>query len=196
MFTGLIRSVGTVKNISYEGANRIFTVTHELDRTLESGSSLNINGTCLTVLESSHEWAKVEAVGETLMKTNLRLLKVGAHLNLEPSLLLNDALDGHMLQGHIDTTSRVKGLVRKGNYYLLHLPIPNEFRELIINRGSIGVDGISLTIAEVLGDRIKLAIIPHTFENTNLKYRKVGEEVNIEFDVFGKYIQRIVKNNR
>ncbi|CUS97747.1 riboflavin synthase, partial [Candidatus Kryptonium thompsonii] len=152
-----------------------------------------INGVCLTVFERQTDRFKVEAVEETIKKTNLGDLKTGDLVNLELSLKLEERLGGHIVLGHVDTTGTIKSIKKLKNSWIFEIEFPEKFGRYIISEGSIAVDGISLTVAELDANRFKVSIIPFTWENTNLKFRKVGDRVNLEFDFFGKYVERFLK---
>lgn len=194
MFTGIVEEVGKVKSIVQRGKARIFTISSKkLLNEIKVGDSVSVNGVCLTVFEKGKDSFKVEAVEETIKKTNLGELKVGDPVNLELALKLGERLGGHIVQGHIDTTGMVKSIKKLENSWIFEIKFPSEFRKYLIPKGAIAVDGISLTIAELDRDKFKVSIIPYTFDNTNFKFRKVGDRVNLEFDLFGKYIENFFK---
>jgi len=165
----------------------------KLIKEIKIGDSIAINGVCLTVFERQTDRFKVEAVEETIKKTNLGDLKTGDLVNLELSLKLEERLGGHIVLGHVDTTGTIKSIKKLKNSWIFEIEFPEKFGRYIISEGSIAVDGISLTVAELDANRFKVSIIPFTWENTNLKFRKVGDRVNLEFDFFGKYVERFLK---
>ncbi len=194
MFTGIIEEVGKVKSIVQRGKARIFTISSKkLLNEMEIGDSVSVNGVCLTIFEKGKDSFKVEAVEETMKKTNLGELKVGDPVNLELALKLGERLGGHIVQGHVDTTGVIKRIKKLENSWIFEIKFPNEFRKYLIPMGAIAVDGISLTVAGLDRDIFKVSIIPYTFDNTNFKFRKVGDKVNLEFDLFGKYIENFLK---
>jgi len=194
MLTGSVEEVGKIDNIIQRGKARIFTVrSKKLIKEIKIGDSIAINGVCLTVFERQTDRFKVEAVEETIKKTNLGDLKTGDLVNLELSLKLEERLGGHIVLGHVDTTGTIKSIKKLKNSWIFEIEFPEKFGRYIISEGSIAVDGISLTVAELDANRFKVSIIPFTWENTNLKFRKVGDRVNLEFDFFGKYVERFLK---
>jgi len=194
MFTGIIEEVGKVKSVVQKGKARVFAISSEkLLNDIKIGDSVAVNGVCLTVFEKLNEYFKVEAVEETIKKTNLGNLKTGDRVNLELSLKLGDRLGGHIVLGHVDTTGVIENILKLKNSWIFEIKFPIEFRKYIIPKGSIAVDGISLTIAEVDDGKFKVSIIPFTWENTNLKFKRSGDRVNLEFDFFGKYIESFLK---
>ena len=197
MFTGIIEEVGKVKSVVQKGKARVFAISSEkLLNDIKIGDSVAVNGVCLTVFEKLNEYFKVEAVEETIKKTNLGNLKTGDRVNLELSLKLGDRLGGHIVLGHVDTTGVIENILKLKNSWIFDIKFPSEFRKYIIPKGSIAVDGISLTIAEVDDGKFKVSIIPFTWENTNLKFKRSGDRVNLEFDFFGKYIESFLKQWR
>lgn len=194
MFTGIIEEIGKVKSIAQKGKARVLTIeSKKLLSEIKIGDSVSVNGVCLTVFEKSNDSFKVEAVEETIKKTNLGDLKVGDFVNLELALKLGERLGGHIVQGHVDTTGVIKSIKKLHNSWIFEIKFPVEFRKYLIPTGSIAVDGISLTVADVNRDRFKVSIIPFTWENTNIKFKKVGDRVNLEFDFFGKYVENFLK---
>ncbi|SMP16977.1 riboflavin synthase alpha chain [Desulfurobacterium pacificum] len=193
MFTGLVEEVGKVKSIEKSGS----LLKVECEKVIEDareGDSIAVNGVCLTVIEIGKNFLSFDVSPETLRRSNLSKLKAGSAVNLERALKVGDRLGGHILQGHVDTVVRVVGIRReKGGFYRFTFELPYNFRTLVVEKGSIGIDGISLTVAEVKGNTFSVAVIPHTYENTNLKERKVGDRVNVEFDIIGKYVKAMVE---
>ncbi len=194
MFTGIIEEIGKVKSISQKGKARILTITSKkLLSEIKIGDSVSVNGVCLTAFEKLNDSFKVEAVEETIKKTNLGDLKVGDFVNLELALKIGERLGGHIVQGHVDTTGIIESIKKLQNSWIFEIKFPPEFRKYLIPTGSIAVDGISLTVADVNRDRFKVSIIPFTWENTNIKFKKVGDRVNLEFDFWGKYVENFLK---
>lgn len=194
MFTGIIEEIGHIKEIKFipDGKQLNIRAAIVTDDT-KIGDSISVNGVCLTVIKAAkdHFWA--EAVGETLKKTTINLLKNGTAVNLERALKLQSRLGGHIVQGHINAIGRITNITKLGDNYLLEFNIPDGIRKYIINEGSICVDGISLTVAEIRNNIVKISVIPHTWQNTNLQDRKIGDKINIETDVLAKYIENMLK---
>ena len=151
--------------------------------------SIAVNGVCLTVVNFDDKTFHVQTVDETLSKTNLGALKVNDPVNLERSLTLDKAVEGHMVQGHVDTTGTITKIQKKGADLLITVRFPEEFTDYIVGRGSISIDGISLTVARENHNECTIAIIPYTWDHTNLQSKKEGDPVNIEFDIFGKNLK-------
>ena len=191
MFTGIIETLGKVTEITREGTNASFWITSTLSNELKVDQSLSHNGVCLTVEEIKDHQYKVTAIDETLKKTNLGKLEVNSLVNLERCLQMNGRLDGHIVQGHVDSTATcLKILVKEGSWEY-NFEIDPSFASLIIEKGSITLNGISLTLFNVTDKSFTVAIIPYTYEHTNLKNVNVGETVNVEFDMIGKYVNRM-----
>lgn len=206
MFTGIIVERGRLtadpEPSGQGGVRLILEHSPELGRRLEIGASLAVSGVCLTITELSDPPArsKVELSPETLARTNLGELRRGSEVNLEPALRMGDALGGHMVQGHVDGTARVVdrrdvGSDRSGDrtdHRVLAFSIPAELAPFLVEKGSVTVDGVSLTVSALLPDRFEVALIPHTLEVTTLSRLEPGDLVNLEVDVIGKYVQRIL----
>ncbi len=193
MFTGIIQEIGRVKSIAGRGGNRAIAVdSSKLISKLDIGFSIAINGVCLTVTELSGEKFIVEAIGETLKRTNLGQLGTGSPVNMEVPLRPDDLLHGHLVQGHIDCTGIISRISRADGSVIFAIDYPAEYGKFLIEKGSIAVDGISLTTVELSDSHFTVALIPHTIENTNFKYRRSGETVNLEFDMIAKYVERMV----
>ncbi len=194
MFTGIVEEVGKLKSIKTTSGG--LSIEVEAEKVLEDsklGDSIAINGICLTITDLKPNSFSFDVSQETISRTNIKDLKIGDFVNLERALRPIDRMGGHIVQGHIDTTGRILGIIPKGEHSEFKINYPSSFRVYIIEKGSIAVDGISLTINEIKNDVISLNIIPHTIQNTNLQYRKVGDVVNIEFDIIGKYVLNIMK---
>jgi riboflavin synthase len=190
MFTGIIEALGTVTAIHPELGNKTFWITSPISPDLKTDQSVSHNGVCLTVEESKNGTHRVTAIKETLSKSNLASWNVGSIVNLERCMQLNSRLDGHMVQGHVDTTAECIRVQEMGGSWQYQFRIPNQFNSLIIEKGSISLNGISLTLFNVGNDKFEVAIIPYTYQHTNIKDLRVGSIVNIEFDVIGKYVDR------
>ena len=192
MFTGIIESLGIVKEISTVGTNKSFWIDSSLSTEFKVDQSVSHNGACLTIEEINNNLYKVTAVSETLEKTELGEWKVGSLINLERSLLLTSRLDGHFVQGHVDTTGICVNRKDKKGSHEFEFDFPKKFAPLMIEKGSVCVNGISLTAFDVKKNSFKVAVIPYTFEHTNLQYVQEGNKINLEFDMIGKYILRNV----
>jgi len=190
MFTGIIEAMGIITHIEDRGTNRIFQVKSPISNQLKVDQSLSHNGVCLTVEVIGDDTHQVTAIAETLSKTNLGSYKAGDILNLERCLQMNGRLDGHLVQGHVDTTGKISKKVDSQGSWQLSISFPSEFAGLIIEKGSICVNGTSLTVFDISNSRFSVAIIPYTYNNTNLQYLQEGDNVNLEFDMVGKYINR------
>ncbi len=194
MFTGLIEEVGKIKGINRKG--NALTIDVEAKKILEDvkiGDSIAINGVCLTVVYLKENGFSFDVSQETINRSNFKYLKIGDYVNLERALKVSDRLGGHIVQGHVDTTGKIKKITPLGEHTIFEIEIPKEYENLIVEKGSISIDGISLTINTIENNTISLNIIPHTIENTNLKYRNVGDIVNIEFDIIGKYVWHMLE---
>jgi riboflavin synthase len=194
MFTGLVEEVGKVKDIKQ--ANKGIKLNVKAEKVLndvKEGDSISVNGACLTVVGIFKDSLVFDVSEETLNRTNLKFLKRNDYVNLERALKVSDRLGGHIVQGHIDTVSKITQLTEYGEHTLLGIYIPKEYTKYVIEKGSIAVDGVSLTINRVVNNEISINIIPHTLKNTNLQYKKVGDLVNLEFDILGKYVIQYVE---
>jgi riboflavin synthase len=194
VFTGIIEATGEIKGAerSANGGTEMVIAT-ELAKELEVGASLALNGCCLTVTGRSGSEIRFDLLAETLRRTNLGDLKPGDLINLERPMQANGRFDGHVVQGHIDTTSQIQSIESVGADHRIEIVLPEAFSRYVVFKGSIAVDGISLTIAELDEDRFTIWIIPHTWQVTNLQRRKATERVNLEFDLIAKYVERMVQ---
>lgn len=190
MFTGIIESVGTITDITDQGTNRTFRIESLISNELKIDQSVSHNGVCLTVTAVHDNQHEVTAIAETLEKTNLGNWQPGTRVNLERCVPLNGRLDGHLVQGHVDGTGRCLWIEDKKGSYELRFQIDPSFAPLIIEKGSISLNGISLTIFNVSRDAFTVAIIPYTWDHTNIGQLREGDPVNLEFDLVGKYLQR------
>ena len=192
MFTGIIECFGQIKEVFSKGTNRTFWIESPLFPELKIDQSIAHDGVCLTVEELRDGLYRVTAIEETLKKTNLQQWNVGSTINLERSLLPSSRLDGHFVQGHVDTTSVCTKIEERQGSFELSFSFPEKFAPLVIEKGSIAINGISLTVFDVERDSFKVAIIPYTWEHTNLKMLKESYLANVEFDMVGKYITRSI----
>ena len=193
MFTGIIEGTGTVQKIEKNGSNIDFTLSCDFANELKIDQSLAHNGCCLTVVEINGNQYKVTAIDETLEKTSLKHWQNGTEVNLERCLRFDGRLDGHIVQGHVDETALVTEIKNRDGSYFISFKMKENSDFLTVPQGSITVNGISLTVAESLDEAFSVAIIPYTWDFTNMKHLKVGDEVNLEFDIIGKYIAKLVK---
>ncbi len=193
MFTGLIEEVGKVKNIVRKSSGLRLTIeTKEIHRETKVGDSVSVNGACLTVEETNGNELVFFVSGETLKRTNLKLLRVNDWVNLERALRLGDRIGGHLVQGHVDATTKILRIRKTGEEFVFSFQTPKDFHRFMVEKGSVAIDGISLTITNVTQTTFSVTVVPHTFENTNLKFRKVGDTVNVEFDLIGKYLEKLI----
>jgi riboflavin synthase len=190
MFTGIVESLGVIKEIATSGTNKTFWIESPLSSSFKIDQSVAHNGVCLTVEDVQENLHRVTAVEETLNKADLNQWEVGTHINIERSLLPTNRLDGHFVQGHVDTTGTCKKIKDKQGSYEFEFEFSKKFAELLIEKGSICINGISLTAFNVKKHSFTVAIIPYTFEHTNLQFVKENGLVNLEFDMIGKYILR------
>jgi riboflavin synthase len=192
MFTGLIEETGFIKSIKQKDGSVIFTVQgKKAVKSLRIDHSIAVEGVCLTVIKRTEKTFDVQAVEETLKKTTLGNLKVGSPVNLERPLLLSDRLGGHFVLGHVDGLGRVTSLKALESSWIFWIQVPKKFLHYLVPVGSIAVNGVSLTMAEVKANSFAVSIIPHTMEVTTFRLLKPGNTVNLEFDVLGKYVERL-----
>lgn len=190
MFTGIIENTGLVDQIEINGTNRTFWITSSLAPSLKIDQSVSHNGVCLTVEETKNDSYRVTAIDETLLKTNLGKWQKGTLVNLERCMQLNGRIDGHIVQGHVDATGICSDVKEKDGSWEFVISTPVQFKGLMVEKGSISLNGISLTIFNVQEDSFTVAIIPFTFNHTNMQQLQKGDTVNLEFDMIGKYVQK------
>jgi riboflavin synthase len=189
MFTGLVETLATVHRVDAEGAGRhLILAAPSLAGELTLGESVAVNGVCLTVVEHDARTCRFQAGPETLARTNLGELVPGDRVNLERSLRVGDRLGGHWVQGHVDGLGRVAQRIKQGEWELVWFHCPPELAAQMVSKGSVAVDGVSLTLVDVTADRFSVALIPHTLANTTLGAKRPGATVNLETDILGKYI--------
>lgn len=193
MFTGIIESIGTVEKFEKKGKNIELLISSIISSELRVDESLSHNGVCLTVTKSNEKFYSVTIIDESLKKSNFTSIKVGSKINLERSLRMNGRLDGHIVQGHVDDIGYCVKKVDQENSWLFTFKFSEKFSSLIIEKGSICVNGVSLTCFNVSKNYFTVAIIPHTYENTNFGIIDEGDIVNLEFDILGKYLKKMVK---
>ena len=190
MFTGIIEAIGLITKITESGSNRTFIIESSLANQLKIDQSIAHNGVCLTVESTDTNSYQVTAIRETLLKTTLGGWKTGQAINLEQCLQWNGRLDGHIVQGHVDTTANCIAKKEVNGSWEFRFRFPEPFGALVIEKGSISLDGISLTLYDVTKTEFSVAIIPYTFSHTNIKNLEEGFLVNLEFDMIGKYVRR------
>lgn len=195
MFTGIIETLGTVQNIQKEGDNIHFTISSNISGELKIDQSVAHNGVCLTVVKLSESSHTVTAIDETLQKTNLGHLTVGAKVNLERCMQMNARLDGHIVQGHVDQTATCILVNELDGSWEYRFKYDASKGNVTVEKGSACVNGISLTVVNSADDEFSVFIIPYTHEHTNLQDVKVGDTVNLEFDIIGKYVARLMGKN-
>lgn len=194
MFTGIIEEVGTVKKITEMDGAKELSIQTSFAPEIHVDESIAVNGVCLTVVSFDDETFDVQCVNETLRKSNLGDLTEGDPVNLERSLTLEKAIEGHIVQGHVDTVGTVLKVDEKDADKLITFEFPEEYTNYIVGRGSIAIDGISMTVAREKENVCTVAIIPYTWDNTNFSSRKKGDRMNLEFDIFGKYILKYLES--
>lgn len=194
MFSGIVEGLGTLKKVEKQNENLHFFIESPFTAELKIDQSVAHNGACLTVVEISEDFYKVTAIKETVSKTNLGNLRAGDKINLERCMRLNDRLDGHIVQGHVDSVGKCVMVEDQNGSWLLTFEFPIEKKNLIVDKGSVCVNGVSLTVVNPGLTHFSVAIIPYTFEHTNFHGIKPGTLVNLEFDIIGKYLARHMEN--
>ncbi len=193
MFTGLVEEIGVIESVrSIGGGIRIRIHAARTAHELAVNDSVSINGVCQTVVASSEASFEVEAIEETLKKTTFGTLQSDARVNLELPLKLTERLGGHLVLGHVDSVGQITEIEPRESSWIFRITVPQLFTHYLVRTGSIAIDGVSLTVAELRGNCVSLSIIPHTMENTIFQYYKANDPVNLEFDVIGKYIERMM----
>ena len=193
MFTGIIEGLGTLAGMRTSAAGTVLTVAS--DFALEGtriGDSISVNGACLTVIRMQDRRFDADVSPETLARTTFRKAKVGERVNLERALRFSDRLDGHLVAGHVDGTGQLVERHRQANAWIVDVTAPSSLLRYMIEKGSVAVDGISLTVNRCATDRFQVSVIPHTAKLTTIGFKKVGDEVHIETDLIGKYVERFV----
>lgn len=187
MFTGIIEEVGKVNSIS---SDKITINCSKVLDEIQLGDSISVNGVCLTVTNFGTDYFTADISKETIKVTNLSDTKSGDFVNLERALTLSSRLGGHIVTGHIDTVGKISGLVNSGEFYELNIKFDKSFCKYVAKKGSVSVNGISLTVADCTEDSLKIAIIPHTYNTTALRFLNSGDSVNLEFDILAKYVEK------
>ncbi|MBK23817.1 MAG: riboflavin synthase [Halobacteriovorax sp.] len=197
MFTGIVKEIGRITNIQPNEEGKLITIDlKSLAPKANIDDSVCVNGVCQTVIEKNGSEVKFQAVGVTLEKTNFGEFQIGDKVNLETSLTASDQLGGHFVMGHVNGVSEISEVISNGDNYYTWINLPEEMKPYLVQEGSISVDGVSLTIAEVNSDytRFAVSLIPHTWENTVFHSKKVGSKVNLEVDILAKYIENLLKH--
>ncbi len=195
MFTGIIENTGIITKIERENTNVHFTLISSLAPELKIDQSLAHNGVCLTVVNTDNDRYTVTAIDETLQKTNLGDLKEGDAVNLERAMLMNARLDGHIVQGHVDQTAICTEVLNENGSWIFTFSYDPKLNNVTIEKGSICINGVSLTVVNSIKSSFSVAIIPYTYNHTGFKQMKTGDSVNLEFDVIGKYVKRLLELN-
>ncbi len=193
MFTGIIEKTGVVKDITKDGTNITFWIASSLWSELSVDQSLSHSGVCLTVEEIKEGMHRVTAIEETIKKTNLGYWNAGTIVNLERCMLMNGRLDGHIVQGHVDAVAQCTAVIEKEGSWEYQFSFDASFAALVIEKGSVTLNGISLTLFNVSNNSFSVGIIPYTYHHTNINTVQKGDWVNIEFDILGKYVDRILQ---
>ena len=193
MFTGIIESLGKVVQVQEKGSNINFHIESNISDQLKVDQSVSHNGVCLTVVEKDTPYYTVTAIDETLQKTNLSELKEGQVVNLERAMVMGSRLDGHLVQGHVDQTAVCRKIISNNGSWLFSFEYDPKLNNITIEKGSITVDGVSLTVVNSEKNAFSVAIIPYTYEHTRFKEYEIGSIVNLEFDVIGKYVSRYLE---
>jgi len=195
VFTGIIQFTGVIKKlVRVAGGLKLSLITTGDISSLRIGDSIAVNGVCLTVVEKNSGEVTVDVAEETVKRTTLSKLRLNEVVNLELPLTPLSPLGGHIVQGHVDCVARIAGRRREGSGERITIEVPEEWSKYVVEKGSIAVDGMSLTVARKNGNRIEIAIIPHTLKNTNISFKKTGSYVNIEVDIIGKYVYNFLQN--
>ncbi len=194
MFTGIVREIGIVKRIDASGSlYKLEILSRRVSEKGDIGDSVAVNGVCLTLTRKAPGSLHFDVMAETIRKTALAKLRIGEALNLESSLGAGGGLDGHFVLGHIDCIGKVKAISRNKGEFVMRISFPEEFNHLVVEKGSVAIDGVSLTIGETAKGTLSVYVIPHTLKETTLGSKKSGSSVNIEFDIIGKYIAKMNK---
>ena len=193
MFTGIVETTGVIDSLNYDKENLNLTVSSSISHDLRVDESLSHDGVCLTVTRLSDKSHDITLVPETLKKSRFSDLEVGSLVNLERSLKVSDRLDGHIVQGHVDDIARCKKIIDNGNNWVYTFKSKN-FLKYVVEKGSITVNGVILTCFDIRDNFFSVAIIPHTYSKTNFKFLSENDLVNIEYDILGKYIERLSKH--
>ncbi len=192
MFTGIIETVGTVVSIKEQGSNTHFGIESDISRELKIDQSVSHNGVCLTVVNLTNNGHEVVAVKETILKSNLGAIRAGDKVNLERCMLNNGRFDGHIVQGHVDQIGTLKSIKDEGGSWLFEFEYDPSSGNITVEKGSISVNGVSLTCFNCTEKNFAIAVIPFTYQHTNFNLLRKGDTVNLEFDIIGKYVKRLL----
>ena len=193
MFTGIIETIGTVESLDSEGNNINLLVSSSISKDLEVDQSVSHDGVCLTITNKSNISHNVTIVNQSIQKSKFSHLRIGSELNLERSMKINGRIDGHIVQGHVDDVGKCVNIEDESNSWIFTFQISDKFSRYLVEKGSISINGVSLTCFDIKDKFFSVAIIPHTYQNTNFNKIKINDFVNIEFDIIGKYVDRIIK---
>ncbi|RJQ31109.1 MAG: riboflavin synthase [Actinobacteria bacterium] len=197
MFSGIIEELGTIKDLKRQGNNFVLVVNaNKLTQQAKEGSSIAVNGTCLTVTANKGNGLSFDVMPETAKRTDLGNLKKGDKVNLERALAADGRFEGHIVQGHVDATGTIQSTRADGNAVIFYIKTNPKLTLMMVEKGSIAVDGISLTVVEVKSGLFSVSIIPFTLKNTTLGFKKAGSKVNLEVDIIGKYVAKYLKGVR
>lgn len=197
MFTGLIEDVGKIAALRFHQGSAVMTVKTQLAvRAMALGASIAVNGACLTVVKKSKTAFTVDVSPETLRRTSLETLAIGSLVNLEQPMRLQDRLGGHLVTGHVDGIGSIAGIEKEGEFTIYTFRAPARLAPFLVSKGSVALDGVSLTVNQCARERFSVAIIPFTLQHTNLRVRRVGDKVNIETDLIGKYVHSFLEKRR
>jgi len=196
MFTGIIETLGKVTNLIQDGNNQNIIIQSNISTQLTIDQSVSHDGICLTVVDVTNDFHTVTAVKETMLKTNLRQLTIGTVMNLERAMKLGERLDGHLVQGHVDQTAVCTNVSEEKGSWYYHFKYDTSLHNITIEKGSIAVNGVSLTVVDSKKNAFSVAIIPYTYEHTNFQHLKENSIVNLEFDMIGKYVSRMMNNSK
>lgn len=193
MFTGIIEEIGKVRSLRYGTKSiRLWVNAKKTISGLKIGDSIAVNGVCLTIIDLSESFFCADVAEETLKKTTLGSLKIGEELNLERALGVSERLNGHITYGHVDNTGVVKNILREANSTIISIAYPKEIRRYLIPKGAVAIDGVSLTVADINQEELIITLIPHTLKSTIFGRKKISDKVNIEVDIFGKYVESLL----
>jgi riboflavin synthase len=195
MFSGIVEEIGKIERVDRIENGIQFSISGKnIFEDLKLGDSVAVDGVCLTVTSINNNLFNVDAVGETLLKTTLRNYNAGNFVNLERAIKYNERIGGHLVQGHVNDTGKIRGIIPKGENYLLEISYPYQLKKYFIDEGSIAVNGVSLTIARLYEEYLVISVIPYTWEHTTLKFKKPGDLVNIEVDLIAKYVEKLINS--
>jgi riboflavin synthase len=198
MFTGIIEEIGFISSLVKIGDNQLelSVFCKQMQADIKLGDSVAVSGVCLTVVRYDQSQVTFELSSETMNSTTFSRQLSGNAVNLERALRLSDRLGGHIVQGHVDSVAQIRGIKKRGGFYEFDFSLPIEIRNYVVKKGSIAIDGVSLTIADLKEEWFRIAVIPHTFEQTILRLKKPGDSVHIETDILARYIERLLVDDK